>query len=275
MIRIVSSIILLCFCCIGVYAQEEKEIIDPYKVNHYLEMPLTGVGFGLSVLGYNVLREESRLSTDVVMGLDANDINRFDRPALNFPSSKYGVSATRSDRILNATLALPALLLLDRNIRHNWKDFITLYFQSHLAGSSLYLSMAYPIKRARPFVYNTSLSIEMRTGVNTGNSFFSGHTASTATATFFMVKVMSDYGYFSNTTQRVIAYGLASIPPAIVGYYRIAAGKHFRSDIMVGYAVGVLTGVLVPHLHKKKDRKLSAIPVYNAQQKGVYVQYRW
>jgi membrane-associated phospholipid phosphatase len=39
--------------------------------------------------------------------------------------------------------------------------------------------------------------------------------------------------------------------PAIVGYLRVKAGRHYPSDVIVGYGVGALIGYLVPTLHKR------------------------
>ena len=38
--------------------------------------------------------------------------------------------------------------------------------------------------------------------------------------------------------------------PAVTGYLRFKAGKHFPTDIIVGYGVGATIGYLVPELHK-------------------------
>jgi len=163
--------------------------------------------------------------------------------------------------------------LLNKNIRADWKDFITLYFEAHLASSILYQGTALSVRRARPLVYNTSLSLEVRAGHNASNSFFSGHTSSTATASFFMAKVYADYHQLT-TGQKILLYAGAAIPPSVVGYYRMKGGKHFRTDVLAGFAVGCLTGVLVPELHRKKDGNLSFIPIYSPDMKGLAISLK-
>jgi membrane-associated phospholipid phosphatase len=44
----------------------------------------------------------------------------------------------------------------------------------------------------------------------------------------------------------------AALIPAITGLCRYGAGKHFFTDILVGYAIGSAVGILVPQLHKRK-----------------------
>ena len=46
----------------------------------------------------------------------------------------------------------------------------------------------------------------------------------------------------------------AAVPPAVVGYYRMKGGKHFRTDVLAGIAVGAATGILIPELHKRSPK---------------------
>ena len=45
----------------------------------------------------------------------------------------------------------------------------------------------------------------------------------------------------------VLAFGLTG--SALIGASRIAAGGHFPSDVLVGYAVGAAVGIALPALH--------------------------
>jgi membrane-associated phospholipid phosphatase len=47
------------------------------------------------------------------------------------------------------------------------------------------------------------------------------------------------------------------------------AGKHFLTDVIVGYTIGATVGVLVPQLHKKKDGNgLSILPLQGQNANG-------
>ena len=72
-------------------------------------------------------------------------------------------------------------------------------------------------------------------------------------------------------------YGAAAIPPAVVGYYRVQAGKHFPTDVLTGAALGAVTGILVPELHKRAPLKgrLTAMPVASDGLLGMHVALRW
>jgi membrane-associated phospholipid phosphatase len=103
--------------------------------------------------------------------------------------------------------------------------------------------------------------MESKTGDGTTDSWFSGHTSTTSTASFFMAKVLSDY-HPELGGKKWLLYGAAIIPPAIIGIYRVKALKHFPTDVIMGTAVGAAVGILIPHLHKitKKNKDLSIAP---------------
>ncbi|MBU6122171.1 phosphatase PAP2 family protein [Hymenobacter siberiensis] len=84
----------------------------------------------------------------------------------------------------------------------------------------------------------------------TTDAFFGGHTAHTATATFFAAQVFHDFNPGSQAEPYV--WGVAAAVPAVVAYFRVQAGKHFLSDNLVGYAVGATVGVMVPRLHRNE-----------------------
>ena len=69
-----------------------------------------------------------------------------------------------------------------------------------------------------------------------------------------MVKVYADH-HPELGRKKYLLYGLASVPPLIEGWLRMKALAHFPTDIMVGYMIGATVGVVVPELHKFKDRK--------------------
>jgi membrane-associated phospholipid phosphatase len=100
-------------------------------------------------------------------------------------------------------------------------------------------------------------------------SFFSGHVSFGATGTFFTVKVLTDY-YHIKGFKRILLYTAAAVPPLITGYYRIKAGRHFKTDVLTGLLAGGTSGILIPELfkYKKKDRPVVFSPFYVAEGGG-------
>jgi undecaprenyl-diphosphatase len=84
-----------------------------------------------------------------------------------------------------------------------------------------------------------------------GLSFFSGHTAAVAsigaTATY-LAFVRSP-----NSPRPWITLGAATALTAFVGYERVRAAEHFPTDVITGAMVGAAIGLLVPHLHRRKQ----------------------
>jgi membrane-associated phospholipid phosphatase len=98
----------------------------------------------------------------------------------------------------------------------------------------------FSVARARPFVHFTNAPFDIDNNV----SFFSGHTT-----LVFAVTVSA--GYVAHTRNYAVepyiwATGLTLA--ATTGYLRIAADKHYLSDVLVGAAVGAGAGLAIPYL---------------------------
>ena len=107
----------------------------------------------------------------------------------------------------------------------------------------------YTVLRPRPYVWTEGFPANRALNSNDQASFFSGHTSGSAAATFFFARVFSDY--FPGSKLKPYVWGLAATLPAVTGYFRVKAGKHYPSDVITGYLVGGAIGYLVPTLHKR------------------------
>jgi membrane-associated phospholipid phosphatase len=86
--------------------------------------------------------------------------------------------------------------------------------------------------------------------------------------------VFSDY--HPDSKLRHVFWGAAIVATGATGYLRHRAGKHFPSDVLVGTAVGTLSGILVPHFHKTrliKNENLTVVP-FSGRSHGLAVVYR-
>ena len=66
-----------------------------------------------------------------------------------------------------------------------------------------------------------------------------------------MAKVYNDYHPTNNW--KWAFWGGATAATGTMIYMRHKAGKHFPTDLLAGTALGVASGILVPHFHKNKD----------------------
>jgi membrane-associated phospholipid phosphatase len=196
--------------------------------------------------------------------LSRSNIPNFDR----FSTGCFSQSAqTARDLICYPTLVIaPGLPALNPAIRNNYEQTVALYVRTVLAADALYTTFIGTIPRYRLFLYGTEGG-DLRNGHVATNSFFAGHTAHTAAATFFTAKV---FHYFNpDSPAQPYVWGAAAVVPAAVAFTRVEAGKHFLSDNIVGYAVGATMGVVVPQLHKVASRRgISLVPLQGVNLNG-------
>ncbi len=273
-----NNIFLITFLlCIFFNSTAQKRKIDDtstYHVNKTIEIPLTIVSYGFNTgYGFSYLSEQNGLSENQVLNLDRSDIWWFDRVATKQSVSLKDKAHNLSDIFLNVSVFIPGIIGLDKKVRQEWMDILLMYLELHAFNSSIYIGTAMSINRTRPIAYNPDAPIEARTQKGTRNSFFSGHVSTAACGSFFAAKVYSDL-HPEIGNKKYLLYGAASIPPALVGYYRFRAMKHFPTDILMGFGVGAAVGILLPDLHKidKKDNKLAFAP-YVGQITGVRFKY--
>jgi membrane-associated phospholipid phosphatase len=255
-------------------AQTDSSFKSPYTVNYKWEVPAAAVFLSGSYFGFRILDKHASLTEADVAKLNIQNINAFDRPIATLNPDGFASAQKTSDLLLNICVASPALLLFDKKVRHDWADFVTLLAVSHAVDNAIYFGAVMSVRRARPLTYNPGLPMEEKTGEAKSNSFFSGHVSFSATSTFFAAKLLTDYHNIKGI-KRLLIYTGAAIPPAIVGYYRMHAGKHFKTDVLIGLIIGGASGIGVPALHKlaQKDKNLSFQPFYYQGYSGFTLAY--
>lgn len=183
---------------------------------------------------------------------DINSINSFDRKsALNWSTS----IGTTSDYVLWSITILPALFLSEHHTERDIKTLAVMYLEVFTFNFGITEIAKNTANRPRPYVYNPNVPTETRTGASSRQSFFSGHTSQTAAASFFFAKVITDYHPTLKPGLKTGMWIFAATVPAINGYLRVKAGKHFPTDVITGYVAGAATGWLIPQLHRTKTSK--------------------
>jgi membrane-associated phospholipid phosphatase len=106
-------------------------------------------------------------------------------------------------------------------------------------------------QRQRPYAHAKAMSAEAFTGGSADDnvSFFSGHT----TLAFSMAVSAGTVASMRNYELAPAIWGVGLTSAVATGYFRIAADKHYLSDVLVGAAVGSLFGAAVPLLLHGKD----------------------
>jgi len=245
-------------------AVAQTKATSPYHTRFAVDGPIV-LGLGAaSAFGLYRVQQKSGLSDVELAALRKEDVPAFDRFSAGWYSENYQLA---SDLLCYPTLVIaPGLLALNDGVRGRYGQVLGLYVQTMLASDALFTTSVGNVYRYRPYLYGTEGG-SGRSGKIATNSFFAGHTAHTATATFFAAKVLHDFnpGYEGEG----LVWGAAAVVPAAVAYSRIKAGKHFLSDNIVGYAVGATMGIVVPQLHKEAGRAgVSLVPMQGLNVNG-------
>lgn len=248
-----------------------------YRIN-----PISTVAIGAAatvanmIAVKNVLHNKQPLTDAELQGVNGHILNGLDRWALKFDPAKRNTFYKWSDRGLTITLAgSAATFLLNKKSRKDWLRLALLYYETQFLTFAFYdFSPFGPLfqNRLRPIVYYPYFTDEQRREGRQRNSFYSGHVANATAAAFFAVKVYSDY-HPGLGKKKYLLYGLASIPSLTVGYLRMKALAHFPSDVLAGYLIGGVFGIMIPELHRMKVKNLQAGTFYNGQSGGLRFTY--
>ena len=245
---------------------------SPYKLSWKADLPIITAGIGLTALGVSLIDKKKDLTPAQYAQKVPDNVWFFDR-------SNAGWFSKRADDLsyipFQASFAMPVIMgLLDKKQRQNYGHVLVLYLETMSITGAMFTMAAGSVQRSRPFVYSRTngLDDEYRTNGNNQRSFYAGHTAATAAATFYTAKVFADF--HPDSKAKPYVWAAAAAVPALVGYWRYKAGMHFLSDNILGFAIGAGTGILVPHFHKHKIKNLSMVPQFGDGYRGVAFTYK-
>ncbi|MBN2722625.1 MAG: phosphatase PAP2 family protein [Deltaproteobacteria bacterium] len=113
-------------------------------------------------------------------------------------------------------------------------------------GAALFLNQAvkFVVARERPLTRYTFGDKKENSDLRL--SFYSGHTTAAfafATASSVLIQ-MKGWKYAS------VSWGVNMTLATLTGYFRIAADRHYFSDVLIGAITGIAAGLLIPRLHK-------------------------
>jgi len=261
-----------CFIC----KNGEHTNESPYKIGFKQELPflIAGVGFATTGVIFNLTNDTQPFTVEQLEALDRNDVNAFDRGA----TYNWNEEAQNASNILlYSSVIIPAMFLINHHTRSDFGPLLVMGLEVASITFGITSSFKHSINRTRPYVYNSDLSVDIRTNAQSRLSFFSGHTSTSAAITFFFAKVMSDYHPNMRTGYKIGLWSFAALIPATTAYLRVRGGNHFRTDVITGYVVGAVTGWVIPHLHKKKkaNSNLSLYPtrIYGVNGMGLTLKF--
>ena len=207
---------------------------------------LIGGGMALTGTGLYLESKITPLTKEQVNRLSRDDVNGFDRIATYNWSPKAGKI---SDYVRNACIVSPLAMFATEQVRKDALAYSLMYVETNLLTLGATMMAKGLAARTRPFVYNPDVPLNKKVGKQEARkSLFSGHTSIVFTNMVFLATVYSDYHPNSDWKPVVWAGSLGAA--SLVGILRVAAGKHFPTDVLTGAIVGGVIGYVVPQLHQ-------------------------
>ena len=239
MLKPITLLILFVGLFINTFSQ------SPYKFRYSTEITIPSISLGLLLSGYIIDKKESTVTPEEIMQLNIADINKMDRGVTKNWNPKIALS---SDIFMYTAMASPLLFLAGENTRKDFLKTSVISAEVFFLNTGLTYLTKSLVDRKRPYLYNPDVPMSKKLKSTSKNSFFSGHTSTTASMSYSFAFMYANY--YPNSKAKPAVWTLAAGLPALTGFFRVKSGKHFWTDILVGYAVGAFTGWLVPYLHE-------------------------
>lgn len=241
--RLLSHTLVSCWllCAAQLFAQPS------HRLHPLADGLALSAGLGMTLAGYHLNQQLLPLPPANLQWLNTAALPRIDR----FATAFYRPSvATLSDWLAVASVAVPAMCLRSDYVRQRLPTLGLIAAEGALWTSGLTLFTKGLTQRARPYMYNGTVSVVEKMTADGRRSFFSGHVAMAAYATFAGASLYSQV--YPDRPAKWVIWAAAALLPAATAWGRVAAGKHFLTDVAAGYAVGASLGVLTLRLHRSR-----------------------
>jgi membrane-associated phospholipid phosphatase len=242
-----------------------------YTLKPSVDIPLVVGGAAWDLYGFAQIGKKESTPLNNIQRLSPHDVDWFDRWAVH----PYSHSIDQLSYIpFYVAMPLPlAIFGIDNRMRKDFWKLTYLYGEAMILTGVLYTSAVHYVSRLRPLVYESASPIQERVSSDSRNSFFAGHVALVGTSVFFIARAYADY--HADSRYKWAFYTAAALVTGLTGYWRNMAGEHFPTDIALGGAVGVASGLLTPALHRTKlmtKNKLTILP-FGTSGKGLSLLY--
>ncbi len=184
-----------------------------------------------------------------------DDVNSFDRPVLGNQDATAGMI---SNYAVALAIAVPiALDGADQGFSKTFGEDLLVFTEVLSLNTAISHIGRYGVQRPRPVAY-TANPPEGRAGEFL--SFYSGHSASVFAA---LSAASMTYGY--RYGHRVWPWLITAGVGVGESVLRVAAGRHFYTDVIAGAVMGTAIGTLVPFLHRRyRGSELTVVPTEDA-----------
>lgn len=234
----------------------------PFSVNPWVSIPLTTVGgaawIGSELAKGSIVASQCRWCDRTLIGFDegTRDALRWSNPSTaNLLSNVIGFGGMPV--LLLGGLALTSAK--DGAWRKIPEDLLVVA-ETVVLAADLNQAVKFAVQRERPFVHALAPADKGSTAQPADNnlSFYSGHTTLAFSLATSTAMVASLRGYSLAPVLWAVGLPLA----AFTGYLRIAADKHYLTDVLVGAMLGSAFGLGIPLLHRlEAGRSVTIAPM--------------
>lgn len=230
----------------------------------------TGIGALAGGAGLYMYGNIDAPTQQEIASLKRSDIIGFDRGT----TKNWNLDrANESDFTVFVSMALPATLFFTETARDDFREISVMYMETMLLTNALATITKSVVKRYRPYCYDNKAPYSEKYEPFARTSFFSSHSANAFAGAVFLGSVYGEY--FPDSKFKGIVWSGALLTAGYTAYLRVAAGKHFPTDVIAGAIVGGAIGYLVPHLHKKEPQPLDIPLNYTVSPVRVTLTYKF
>jgi len=239
-----KTFLLLLLVGLNVSAQ-----IKPYSFSIKKESAIVVPSLVMLGASYYIGKNKTVISDAYIQTLNISSIPKFDRLATRQFNQDFN---TVSNIAAYGSILLPTLHLIHKDSRSDFKNIAVLYTETFMLNTAVTMLTKEWVSRDRPYLYNNDVPLSYKKNRDAQRSFFSGHTSLTASNCFFFATTFSHY--HPNSKLKPWVWTGCAILPAITAFSRVKAGKHFPSDVVVGYLLGAAVGAAVPLIHHQRHK---------------------
>ncbi len=223
-----------------------KHEIRELKYDLKVDLPVTAVAIGLW-LGSELAK--SSLAPSECRWCGVNSIDTTVRNALRVGNP---ASADTASTVIGFGLAPLAALGLDAIAAYhdgalsNWPVDALLIAEATAISADVTNVVKFAVGRERPYVHDLS-PVNRLTSAEDNLSFYSGHTSFAFALAVSTGTIATMRGYRLAPLIWTVGLGIA----ATTGYLRVAADKHYFTDVVAGAAAGSFVGFSIPFFFHK------------------------
>jgi membrane-associated phospholipid phosphatase len=242
----ISKIILMLLFTNFIFNSITVSAQEKFHLSAEKEISILSLSSALTLTSH-LLEKKISINPAEIYSLNKNDINLFDRSAVNFYSKKISLA---SDVFMLFNVSLPITFIFLDEAKNDLKEIAIMYLETLTLTYGVTNLTKNIFQRFRPYAYNHSVELSEKLDPDTKKSFFSGHTSISFASAVFFSTVFSEISSDENA-KRLVWIGSISLATT-TGLLRYFSGKHFPTDILAGALAGSLIGYTIPYIHKSE-----------------------